>query len=148
MSDYYNNARVRCWTTGNNLVAGDIRCLPVNTATGTVYTFNRTHSTLADIASGARINGLDSMSASLTSPAVSSAGVFSADDSFFPDVPVGAHGNVESFVVLEYNSGTPESSRLIAYIDDAEGFPYPPDGGNIPIIWHEDGIFEALVVAE
>jgi hypothetical protein len=45
-------------------------------------------------------------------------------------------------VVIYKDSGVAATSPLIAYIDTATGLPVTPNGGDITITWHANGIFD------
>lgn len=91
------------------------------------YTVNlATHQFLSDIASGARI----ATSSNLTTKTVT-AGVADADDVTLTAVT----GTSVEALVLYQDTGTPSTSRLIAYIDTATGLPVTPNGGDISIAW-------------
>jgi len=83
---------------------------------------------LSDIAAGARF---------ATSPAfttkTTAAGVFDADDITFAAV---SGATCESMVIYQ-DTGTPTTSRLIAYIDTlgVGTFPVTPNGGDISFVW-------------
>lgn len=106
------------WTTGT------IKAILIDTGT---YSVNlATDKFKSDIASGARI----SESPALTSK-TATGGVANAAGVTFSAV-VGA--SVEA-VVLYQDTGTPSTSRLIAYIDSGTGLPVTPNGGDISIAW-------------
>lgn len=66
--------------------------------------------------------------ATLTGKSVTG-GVFDATDVVFPNVPAGAA--VDS-VVLYIDTGTPGTSRLVAWVD---GVSLTPNGANINCVW-------------
>ncbi|ACI06237.1 gp23 [Mycobacterium phage Brujita] len=51
-------------------------------------------------------------------------------------------GDISEALVIAKYTGTASTSPLIAYIDDATGLAVTPNGGDITIIWPDDGIFE------
>ena len=59
------------------------------------------------------------------------AGVADAADATFTAV-TGA--TVEALIIYK-DTGTPSTSRLIAYIDTATGLPVTPNGGDITVAW-------------
>jgi hypothetical protein len=59
-------------------------------------------------------------------------GVFDAADVTFTAVTAGSTAKA---VVLYYDTGTPTTSPLIAYIDTITGFPLATNGGDITIQW-------------
>ena len=46
--------------------------------------------------------------------------------------------SVEAIVIFQ-DTGTPATSRLIAYIDSATNLPVTPNGGNITVSWDNGG---------
>jgi hypothetical protein len=102
------------------------KCVLLNVSgTGTLYTVNlSTHQFLSDIASGARIGAIQT----LTSKTVT-AGVADAADPVFP--LVSGSDNAEALAIWK-DTGTESTSRLIAYID---GFTVLPNGGNITVVF-------------
>lgn len=69
-------------------------------------------------------------SANLTGKSVTD-GVADAADVTFTSV---SGVNCEALVVWQ-DTGTPATSRLIAYIDTATGLPVLPNGGDIQVLW-------------
>lgn len=66
-------------------------------------------------------------------------GLFDGDDVTF----TGVSGASVEAVVLYLDTGTPATSRLIAFIDTGvTGLPVTPNGGNISIAWNASGIFQ------
>ncbi|QPO16545.1 hypothetical protein SEA_TELAVIV_57 [Mycobacterium phage TelAviv] len=88
---------------------------------------------LDDIASGAII----ATSANLGSKTVTG-GVADAANVTFTAVS----GDISEALVIFKDTGTASTSPLIAYIDDAAGLAVTPNGGDITVIWPDDGIFE------
>lgn len=112
------------WTTDN------VRVMLVN---ATSYTVNAsTDQYLSDIPSGARV----AQSSVLTGRTATN-GAADANDVTI-DAIVGV--DVDA-MVLFVDTGTPSSSRLIAYIDDPTAFTFSPDGGGAQISWPAGGIF-------
>lgn len=104
-----------------------IRAVLVNTL---AYTFDRsTHQWLSDVDSSARI----AVSAPLTNKTVT-AGVAGADAAVFTAVT----GPICQAIILYRDTGTASTSRLIAYIDTANGLPVNPNGSNITVTWDTD----------
>lgn len=85
-----------------------------------------THDNLDDIAAGARI----ATSGNLASKTVTD-GVADAADVVFTAV---SGASVEAIAIYK-DTGTPSTSRLIAYIDTATGLPITPNGSDITITW-------------
>ena len=93
--------------------------------TGT-YTPNlATDTFLSDIPVGARI----STSSALTTKTYT-AGVFNSDPASFAAV---SGASVEALVMF-IDTGNPATSRLVAYIDNAIGFPFTPSGGDAQVV--------------
>lgn len=72
-----------------------------------------------------------STSANLTTK-TSTKGVGDADDVTFAAVPPGV---ADGAVVIYQDSGSPATSKLIAYIDSATGLPVTPGGGDILVVF-------------
>jgi hypothetical protein len=81
---------------------------------------------LSDITAPARLSVCDEF----TSKSVIN-GVADADDIVF----AGVTGSPAVAVVIFKDTGVPETSPLIAYIDGATGLPVSPDGGDVRISW-------------
>jgi len=90
---------------------------------------------LSDILAAARV----CTTANLANKSVTN-GVFDADDTQFTT----ATGDPFESLVIYQDSGDPDTSILIAYIDTGLGLPFTPAGIDIPIYWSNgDGkIFE------
>lgn len=84
---------------------------------------------LSDIPTQARV----STSGDLTGK-TAAAGVADAHDLTFAQV---TGPTTEALVIFQW-TGNPNTSRLIAYIDDAAGLPLSPNGGDVTIVW-DDG---------
>ena len=98
------------------------------------YTFNSAHDFLDDlvVASNSPTSGGTS---TVTSPTVSSAGVFDAADTVFTSVTTGF--TITQYVVYK-DSGVATTSPLIAHFD---GHSQATNGGNLTIIHHSSGLF-------
>lgn len=95
------------------------------------YTPNlATDDNLNDIPVGARVNTAQTLASKTVTAGVadSSDPVFSAVTNPTPIVAV----------VLYKDTGTESTSRLIAYIDNLEGLPLTPNGGNVTVSWSND----------
>ena len=104
-----------------------IRAVLVDTTT---YTANlETDQWLSSIPADARV----STSSPFTGKTVS-AGVAGADITTFSTVT----GPICTAVVIYRDTGTASTSRLIAYIDQANGLPVTPNGNDITIAWDTD----------
>ncbi|WOI86000.1 hypothetical protein [Rhodococcus qingshengii] len=105
--------------------SNNIKAVLVDTG---AYTVNlATHANLSDVPSGARIATSGNLSTK-----TSTNGVADADDVTFTAV---SGASVEA-IVLYKDTGTPSSSRLLAYIDTAgSSLPVTPNGGDLTIQW-------------
>jgi hypothetical protein len=65
-------------------------------------------------------------------------GTFDADNVTFSAVTGGATAKA---VILYIDTGTPGTSRLIAYLDSLTNLPLSTNGGDIVITWDATGIF-------
>jgi phage tail sheath gpL-like len=104
--------------------ADNIKTVLVDTATYSVDLAN--HQFLSDIPAGERV----ATSANLTNK-TTVAGVADADDVTYTAVS----GDQSEALVIYQDTGTPSTSRLIAYIDSATGLPVTPNGGDIQVQW-------------
>lgn len=65
-------------------------------------------------------------------------GLFDGDNVTFTAVT----GDTCEAIIIYIDTGTPATSRLVAYIDTGvTGLPVTPNGGDITISWHSSGIF-------
>ena len=83
---------------------------------------------LSDIAAGARV----ATSGNLSGKSFTG-GIFNATDITINSVS----GDEFESIVIYQDTGDPETSLLIAYIDSATGLPYTPTGNNITITWDD-----------
>ena len=103
----------------------DIKVMLVDTAD---YTPNlSTDEFEDDVTPGGAVEALSGNFASKTTVA----GVADADDITFSTVS----GDVCEALVIFFDTGTPATSPLIAFIDTATGLPVTPDGGDITVTW-------------
>ncbi len=66
-------------------------------------------------------------------------GLFNGDDVTFPSVT----GNSAEAILIYIDTGTPSTSRLVAWLDTGvTGLPVTPNGGDISIQWNASGIFQ------
>jgi len=66
-------------------------------------------------------------------------GLFDGDNVTFSAVT----GATCEALVIYIDTGTPGTSRLVAYIDtDVTGLPVTPNGGDITVTWNGSGIFQ------
>ncbi len=122
---FYNVAKTAWMTGGLDLINDTIKVALIDTDH---YTFNTTHTTVADISPDARV-----AVATLTGKSVVD-GVFDADETIVPTVP---GGKIEAIVIYK-DTGVAETSVLIAYSDQGFGFPLALSGADVTITW-DDG---------
>lgn len=127
MSLIYTPALVSLAKAEINLSTADVRALLVKSS----YLVDRAHQFLNQIDAGDRIG----TAVALTSETVTTEGAFDAANATFTSV---AAGSEIAAVVLYVHTGTESTSRLIAFIDSAIGFPRPTNGGNVTIEWSDD----------
>jgi hypothetical protein len=87
--------------------------------------------TLADIGAPARV----ATSAASLSNKSTDAGICDADDHTIDAV---SGDEFEAIVIVKYDTGTPDNSLLIAYIDNYSGLPATPNAGNITVAFPND----------
>lgn len=127
MSLVYTPALVSFLKAEINLSSADVRAILVKSS----YVVDRAHQFLNQIAAGDRIGS----AVALTSEAVTTDGAFDAANPTFTSV---AAGSEIAGVVLYVHTGTESTSRLLAFINSAIGFPRPTNGGNVTIEWSND----------
>ncbi len=95
------------------------------------YTFSNNHAYLASLIAGTV--GVDPRvgTPQTLTGCTSTLGVVDANDVVFPSVS-GAH--VEALVIYK-DTGDPNTSNLLAYMDSVTGLPVTPTGANISIFW-------------
>ncbi len=115
-------------SANTNMSAGTVRAALVDTGT---YTYSAAHEFLTSL------TGRVGTDATLGTKTFTN-GVFDAADSTYTAV-TGA--SVEA-IVLYIDTGTPATSRLVAYLDTGfTGLPVTPNGGDITVTWNASGIF-------
>lgn len=116
-------------SANSELSGGTVKVALVDTGT---YTFSQSHQFYSSVS--ASVVGTP---VALTSKTFVN-GVFDADDSVFSAVT----GLSIEALVIYIDTGTPSTSRLVAYIDSSvTGLPVTPNTGNITITWNASGIF-------
>lgn len=90
---------------------------------------------LSDVPSGARIATSSGLSFATTTD-----GVADASDINFALL---TGPEVRAMVVYQEVGGD-STSPLMVYIDEAVGFPLTPNGTDVPVIWHSDGIIRLV----
>lgn len=107
-----------------------IKAVPINEDE---YTPNyATHQYLSDVPSAARA----ATAVTLTNKTIT-AGVADADDVVFESVAALPPGEDIDAILIYADSGTENTSRLIAYIDEATGLSVAPNGGDINVTWSD-----------
>ncbi len=110
-------------------VADDIRLIFIDDTDYTVD--SELDATLADIAAAARVA---TGAASLSSKS-STKGIVDAADHTLTSV---SGDPIDAIVIVKYDTGVPDNSLLIAYIDNYSGLPATPNGGNITVAFPND----------
>jgi hypothetical protein len=113
----------------NSSLAGTVKAYLADTGN---YTYNGAHQFLTDLPLIARVGS----AVTLASKTFVN-GVFDAADISFLTV---AGPNVEA-LILAIDTGVDATSRLVAYIDSAQGLPFSPSGVDQPVVWSASGIF-------
>lgn len=108
---------------GINLSSVTVKAMLIDSG---AYTYSATHEFLSDVASGARI----ASSNALTGKSFTN-GVFDATDTVFPT----ASGVSCEAIILYVDTGTPSTSRLIAFLDTQSGLPITPNGQDINYVF-------------
>jgi hypothetical protein len=115
---------------GVNLASGNIKAVLVDLAD---YTYGAAHEFLSDVPAAARV----ATSGNLASKTFTN-GVFDSADPSFTAVT----GDVSEALILFIDTGTPGTSRLIAFYDTGvSGLPVTPNSGNISITVNASGWF-------
>ena len=115
---------------GVNLSSGNIKAVLVDLAD---YTYDAAHEFLSDVPAAARV----ATSGNLASKTFTN-GVFDSADPSFAAVT----GDVSEALILFIDTGTPGTSRLIAFYDTGvSGLPVTPNSGNISITVNAAGWF-------
>ena len=120
----YDKARERFLTGQLDWLTADIKVILTDTG---AYTPNFTsHQYLADVSAGARV----ATSGVLTSKTATGGAADAADVTF--SAVTGASCEA---LILYKDTGDPNTSPLIAYIDSGTGLPISPNGGDIVVTW-------------
>lgn len=107
-----------------DLLSDDIKAVLVDTADYTVDL--DAHDYLDDVAAGARVATSGNLASKTTT-----GGVFDAADVTLSAVT----GDTCEAIIIYKDSGAAATSPLIAYIDEAAGLPFTPDGNDALIEW-------------
>lgn len=125
----YPKAKEAMLTGAVNLSSGTVKAALIDTG---AYTYNSAHDFYDDVPSGAIV----AVSGALANKTVTN-GTFDADDITLTNVT----GATVEAVIVFLDTGTPATSRLLAYIDSGSGLPYTPNGATVTISWNLSGIF-------
>lgn len=120
----YDFARQRFLEAQINWMTDTVKCILVDTGAYTPQT--SVHQYLSDIPTSARVAGPVLMSAKSTA-----GGAADAADVTFTAVS----GNSIEAIIVYIDSGSENTSPLVAYIDTATGLPITPNGGDIIVTW-------------
>lgn len=116
--------------TAGSALTGALKAVLVDTGT---YAYSAAHEFYSSIAGAA---GAPQTIGSKTY----TGGLVDGGDVTFSAVPLGP--SLEA-VVLFLDTGTPSTSRLVAYYDTGiTGLPVTPNGGDLPVAWNAAGIFQ------
>lgn len=108
---------------------GTVKVALVDTDT---YTYSASHDFLDDL------SGVVGTAQTIANTTVTN-GLFDGDNVTFTAV---SGADVEALVIY-IDTGTPGTSRLVAFIDtDQPDLPVTPNGGDISITWNASGIFQ------
>lgn len=108
---------------------GTVKVALVDTGT---YTYSAAHDFYDDV------SGVVGTPQTIANTTVTN-GLFDGDDVTFTAV---SGATVEALIIY-IDTGTPGTSRLVAYIDTSvTGLPVTPNGGDITITWNASGIFQ------
>lgn len=66
-------------------------------------------------------------------------GLFDGDNVTYTAV---AGGSTVTALIIYIDTGTPGTSRLVAFIDTVTGFPLSTNGGDVTVAWNASGIFQ------
>ncbi len=113
----------------NSALTGTVKAYLVDTS---LYTYSSSHQFLSDVPSGARVGTAQTLASKTYLN-----GYFDAADLLYPAVT----GPQVEALVLVVDTGSDATSRLVGYIDDAEGLPFSPVGLDQPVVWNSAGIF-------
>jgi hypothetical protein len=113
-----------------DLEAGDVKAILVDLAD---YTYSAAHDFLDDVPAGARV----ATSANLASKTVTN-GTFDCANWTWTAVT----GDQSEAVIIYIDTGTPSTSRLVAFLDTGiTGLPVTPNGGDINFTVDAAGLF-------
>ncbi len=119
----YSNAREAFATALLDWSAGGLTIKACLVDTGT-YTFSAAHIYQSSL------SGVIAAGVAITTR-TATGGACDGDDVTFTSV---SGTSIEAIVIYD-DTGSPATSRLIAYIDTATGLPITPNGGDIIVVW-------------
>lgn len=134
----YPKAFERGLKTGLNVVAGDVKCVAVDTG---AYTYSDSHEFLSDIAGGARIATSSNMANKSVTTVTTDDVRFDADD--FTFTFAAAQPTCEALVYY-VDTGSAATSPLLKFVDTSASLPLtpPPGGGTVNVVISANGILE------
>lgn len=116
-------------SSSNSALTGTVKVALVDTGT---YTYSSSHQFYDEVSGG--VVGTPQTLASKTY----TNGIFDAADIIYTAIT----GNSVEAIVIYIDTGTPSTSRLVAYMDSGfTGLPVTPNGGDISVTWNASGIF-------
>lgn len=116
--------------SGSPTISGTLKVVLIDTAD---YTYDPAHDFYSDASAGAV--GTPTTLASQTYVD----GLLDAVNTTIPEVT----GDPCEALILFLDTGTPSTSRLVAYMDNGvTGLPVTPNGGDIVLVWDESGILQ------
>lgn len=120
----YRGVRYDAATAAFNWLAGTVRAYLIDAS---LYSPDETHTYLSSVPEGARVAyGI------LANRTVTVDGGLYADDLTISSVS----GATVEGLLLVFWTGTDSTSKLIMYLDNLDGLPFLPDGGDVPIAWN------------
>lgn len=123
-TSFYSPARAKMLAGGLDWVNGTYRAQLIDVG---AYSFSAAHQYLSSIPAGARIGAPQA----LANKTITADGSADADDLTFTSV---SGASVEALVI--YKAGVDDTdSELIIFIDQATGFPFDPNTGNVICQW-------------
>ncbi len=115
--------------SSNSSLGGTVKAALIDTG---AYTYSSAHDFWDDASAG--VIGTPQTLASKTY----TSGTFDAANVTYTAVS----GNTVEAIIIYIDTGTPATSRLVAYLDTGyTGLPVTPNGGDISITWDAAGIF-------
>lgn len=115
--------------TSGTALTGTLKAALVDTGT---YTYNSAHDFYDDV------SGVVGTPQTIGSKTYTNGLLDGADVTF-----TAVSGSTAEAIVLFLDTGTPATSRLVAYLDNGvTGLPVTPNGGDITITWNASGIIQ------